>query len=448
MKNWMTQQNSKIGFTTVFGKSRILAALSMALTLAASLQSQGQAEYKAEDYDENGALTISLPRTLEPFNLDQSGLKISANAGGTIVTSNVPITEVEMCGKNGRTSSNWELKENLVLVSNPSGKAVFSLRSSDGSINCSWMKVPNVKTVSSGNSYSYLTVSKIKIAFGSYNISEDFRPAAGGLASWYQLVSQRLNEFEGKIKKSDRRHLSRLKTALADAVSGLKDPTDKEGKRFRTITDDRVREQARVVMVLATVLNELLNDYDDVPELQGSVTVLRNLSAQIRIAYGWDTGLSGNGSKAYAALCEVIDIELKDLYYTAGSFGGIDPSVFHNLMKANSALKRATAVATGGDARSNRQVKDFADVWNAQPWQQMLRRLANAPQDFQGLVQPKLKLLIMAVDSMDNFSGEKMNLDVESKLVTAERAESSAQAAATPASASAQSARKQPIKKP
>ncbi len=431
MKNWSTQNNGLTTLTAGLRKVRALAFLSMSLTLATGLQAK--AEFTAQDYDETGALIVNFKglteETLETgyrgFKIDASGLSIRvtlrSNDRVYSVVSNVPITKAYVCTYTGSSYRMTLVDNDLSITNSPGGKVTIKEAVANGERACTWTSINNAKQILTGSEYTQ--ISAIQIPFGSYNISEDMRPTARGLSSWYQIVSQRLNEFGNLIGKDERPHLTRLKQALADGISLMKDPSDKDGKKFRPVTSDRVREQARVILVLATVLNELLNNHDDRQDLKGQIEVLRNLSVQIRIMYDWNTGLSGSGSKAYSALCEVIDIELRELYTSMGSFGGLDPSIFNTMMRANWAIKRATATTTGGDARSNEQVEAFAKAWNDKVWQQMLKRLINAPQDYQGLVQPKLKLLLMAVESMSHFSGQKMNLDVDSKLSATEQSD-------------------------
>jgi len=74
-------------------------------------------------------------------------------------------------------------------------------------------------------------------------------------------------------------------------------------------------------------------------------------------------------------------------------------------------LNAAARARNGGDAAVKAQVSNLAAQWNGSQWQQALKSLLAAPQDYSKLVQPKLKLLIMAAESISDLTGENLTID-------------------------------------
>lgn len=236
----------------------------------------------------------------------------------------------------------------------------------------------------------------------SFNISEDLKAATVQVIATYRKALEQLSVFEANIGKSQRGHLKRLKQALGDAITRM---SDAKGNPLIPVTHDSVREDARMIMVFATVLNELLEDYSDVATIQNQVKNLAALSQQIRSAYGWNTGLVGGGSKAIASLAAVVDLEMRELYNLMASFGQVSSAEpFFNLIKRNSAVSRAVNAKNGGDAAAKVEIAKFVDEWNKAEWQAMIATLLNAPQDQRGFVQPKLRLLLMAMESLSDLA--------------------------------------------
>jgi hypothetical protein len=262
------------------------------------------------------------------------------------------------------------------------------------------MSANNIRSVKL-NAGNYFKICGIEIRGGSLNLPEDLKAAGTPLLVSYQTALQKLEDFNSGIKRSDQRHVVRLKQALQNAITKA---TDDKGNMSLPITHEIVRENSRLIMVLATVLNELLLDYDGVEHLKVPIEYLKSLSTQIRQSYGWNEGLAGSSSKSLAALGYVVDLEIRELYATMGAAGVTDLTAMNNLMRATHMMINRVKASNGGDAASQAVVNNFATVWNSTGIQTILGQLMNASADVGGLIQPKIKLLFMAIESISDLT--------------------------------------------
>jgi hypothetical protein len=342
-----------------------------------------------------------------PTRLENGDIQFteSGNMGAVRVTitsgkivANAPISAINICVNVSR----YGFKD--VKTQSSGRSTIISLDSIDTYLqNCSWVTINNDSRLINfaGASSTYLKIGGITIRGGSLNLPEDMKAAGTPIIVSFQTALEKLTEFTGGIKKTDQRHIMRLKQALQNALTKF---MDKDGNMILPVTHEVVRENSRLIMVLATVLNELLVDYDEVESLKVPIEYLKSLSSQIRSAYGWNEGLAGSASKSLTALGTVIDLEIREVYSTMGAAGVTDISSMNNLLKATQIMINRVKASNGGDANSSDVVNNFATTWNSAQVQTILGQLMNAPADVAGLIQPKLKLLFMAVESLSDLT--------------------------------------------
>lgn len=223
------------------------------------------------------------------------------------------------------------------------------------------------------------------------------------LRASYKGVQRNLENFRVEIARSHRGHLDRFSEALREGIA-LSEAKNPQGKYVYSIVDWRVQENARLIVVFGTVLNELLTDYDDVARLKNSITAMRTLVDQLRDAYGWNRGLAGTVSKASSSLIEVVRLELQELASIKMAMGNTDFQIYLDLLRVTRTLQAKVDAARSGDMRAQREIFDMVDLWNGKLWQDEMGRLMNAGPDFKNLVIPKLSMLLYAIESIADLS--------------------------------------------
>lgn len=227
--------------------------------------------------------------------------------------------------------------------------------------------------------------------------------AIGILKGAYSGVNRNLELFRGEIAKSHRGHLERLSAAIKEGIA-LTSAKDKSGKPLYSIVDWRIQENSRLIVVFGTVLNELLTDYDDVQRLKTSINAVRTLVEQLRLSYGWNTGLAGTVSKASSSLIDVVRLELQELASIKMAMGSGEFQIYLDLLRVTRTLQAKVDASKSGDMRAQREIFAVVDLWNGKLWQDELGRLMNAGPDFKNLVIPKLSMLLYAVESIAELS--------------------------------------------
>lgn len=232
----------------------------------------------------------------------------------------------------------------------------------------------------------------------------------------YTGVNRNINSFRNEIAKSHRGHLDRLSDALKQGIelTGAKDA--KTGKPLYSIVDWRIQENARLIVVFGTVLNELLTDYDDVERLKTSINAMRTLVHQLRVSYGWEKGLAGTVSKASSSLIDVVRLELQELASIKIAMGSQDFQIYMDLLKVTRALQAKVDASKSGDMKAQREIYAFLDLWNGKAWQDEMAKLMNAGPDFKNLVIPKLSMLIYSIESISDLSEQDFIIPDRSAL--------------------------------
>ena len=308
----------------------------------------------------------------------------------TKITSNIPIVKIDYaCGYN-----------------NYCGALNGSSISGSTSATSATIPFPGLFELNISGEYgTYPTKIYLSTGIPTF-LKESYTSAANILKSTYSGVLRNVNGFKNEIAKSHRGHLDRFDTALLDGIA-LLDAKDKNGKGVYSVLDWRVQENARLIVVFGTVINELLTDYDDVERLKNSIRSMRVLVDQLRQAYGWDRGLAGTVSKASSSLIEVVRLELQELASIKMAMGSSDFQIYMDLLKVTRTLQAKVDASRSGDMKAQREIFDMVDLWNAKSWQDEMARLMNAGPDFKNLVIPKLSMLIYAIESISDLSDQE-----------------------------------------
>jgi hypothetical protein len=244
-------------------------------------------------------------------------------------------------------------------------------------------------------------ISEIKFGFsGALSVTPGLVASNLVLRKAYEASLFALDRFASKVAKSHRGHLTRFRSSLVTGIDMLKP----DAKEVLSVVHWKVQENARMVVVFGTILNELLTDYDDVEELKTSVLNLVTLTRDLRQAYGWETGLAGTVSKATVGLLEVFRLELQELASIRLAMGdSIDQ--YRTLLTIARDLIAEVSASDSGDIRAALNVSQLRTTWNASAWQDELKRLMNAGPDFRRLVLPKMQMLLRSVESINDFVG-------------------------------------------
>lgn len=248
------------------------------------------------------------------------------------------------------------------------------------------------------------------------SLNASMSSAVSMLRGAYVGVSRNMISFKGEIAKSHRGHLDRFSEALNTGIKLTSAKDEKTQRPLYSIVDWRIQENARLIVVFGTVLNELLTDYDDVERLKNSISAMRTLVDQLRLSYGWEKGLAGSVSKASSSLIEVVRLELQELASIKMAMGSAELQIYMDLLKITRSLQAKVDASKSGDMKAQREIFTLVDTWNSKLWQDELGRLMNAGPDFKNLVIPKLSMLIFAVESIADLSDQDFILPSRSDL--------------------------------
>lgn len=334
-------------------------------------------------------------------DLSEEGISLTLNGSGSIVsnTSLHAVTKLQSSIPIGKVDYGYNYSDNEVgnWVGNTlSGSAKNTNRSQN-------FGHPGELEVNFNSNYGVYP-TKVYLRTGIPTYLKDGLSGAGRLLrSSYSGVLRNLQVFKTEIAKSHRSHLDRFMMSIQEGINFL-DAQDKDKKQLYTILDWRIQENARLVVVFGTVLDELLTDYDDVDRLKNSIKAMRVLVSQLRGAYGWDKGLAGSVSKASSSLIEVVRLELQELASIKMAMGSGEFQIYMDLLKVTRTLQAKVDASKSGDMKAQREIFAMVDLWNSKPWQDEIGRLMNAGPDFKNLVIPKLSMLIYAVESIADLS--------------------------------------------
>lgn len=267
-------------------------------------------------------------------------------------------------------------------------------------------------TINDTGGTEYAKVASIKFMFGVQDgLIQSLQAVDSILYSSYVNALNASNMFQGNIAKTHRGHMTRFMQALQDGIS-LLDPNNKDKV---AIVDWRVQENARLIVVFGTIMNELLMDYDDVENLKVAIQSLNSLVNQLRTSYGWEKGLAGTASKASAALLNVLRLEIQELASIKMAMGESNLEAYTNLLRTSGVLLAKVNASKSGDMKAQREIYDLVDAWNSPAFQTELKKLVNAGPDFKNLVLPKLVMLIKTVESINELTDAGMNLPDQSQ---------------------------------
>ncbi len=383
-----------------------------ALVLTASLGVYAQSNAAADAIgfaddsivvDLNKACTWSAAKVCD---LAEFGLAVKITGTGTgtagfystyTITSEIPVKKIDYtCGANSGYyyCGAWSGNSMTGGVYNAAGAQSNSFGD------------PGLTQISIAPSYSH-KLTKLYLNNGVPTfLNAGLTSATSILRASYKGVQRNLENFRVEIARSHRGHLDRFSEALREGIT-LAETKNAQGKYLYSIVDWRVQENARLIVVFGTVLNELLTDYDDVNRLKNSITAMRTLVDQLRDAYGWERGLAGTVSKASSSLIEVVRLELQELASIKMAMGSTDFQIYLDMLRVTRTLQAKVDAARSGDMRAQREIFDMVDLWNGKMWQDEMARLMNAGPDFKNLVIPKLSMLLYAIESIADLSEQE-----------------------------------------
>lgn len=254
----------------------------------------------------------------------------------------------------------------------------------------------------------------IALDVGMINIREDLKSGAENFANFLRISLERAEEFQANIKNSDRKHVDLIKQALKSTLFMLE---DENGNIKIPVTSVQLQEQMRMIMVLATVLNDLLIEYGDVAAIRSQVKSLSELAFQIRSAYDWKDSFSGTSSKGMAVLAELVELELRII----SSEDSLPESaeIYNKLRVANYQIGAMVWGTNGGDIRAVEPTREFAKIWNDQTWQNRLSALLNIKDTAKAeIIFKSLRLLLLGTEQMSALTNIQFNIprDVEAKF--------------------------------
>ncbi|MGE3973816.1 MAG: hypothetical protein AB7F59_04740 [Bdellovibrionales bacterium] len=266
-------------------------------------------------------------------------------------------------------------------------------------------------------------VSIVSIAFASNNpkyLSHALTSSSTSLFAVYEQALVDLNQLTGSLKRSDRPHMDRLKSSIQSAMDAF---VMQNNVPTVPVTHQNILESARMTVAMGTVMEEIFNEYDDIESTQQIITNIRELVNQLRVSFGWTNGLVGAPSKAMAAISVVLETVLREtLMVKDATDSNVNRVIYTQLRFKAMALKAAVRGRAGGDASASKEVQAFAADWNSQAWQNELHTLINAGKDTENNIQTKVKLLLMAVASLNDLTGvqfeEGLRYTPETKPVT------------------------------
>ena len=226
--------------------------------------------------------------------------------------------------------------------------------------------------------------------------------ASNILLNAYNGVKRNLVDFRSKIAKSHRGHMDRFNRAVDDGIDLLS--AKENGRPKYSVVNYKIQENARLIVVFGSVLDELLTDYDDIDALKNSITAMRTLVAQMRTAYGWQNGLAGTVSKAASSLIDVIRLELQEIASIKMAMGAEDLDVYFDLLRVTRTLQAKVNASNSGDMRAQREIWDMLEIWNSKAWQDELENLIEAGPDYNNLVLPKVQMLLYSLESVEDLT--------------------------------------------
>lgn len=347
------------------------------------------------------------PKRTETYSGNKRGVKLIVTS--TKVISNAPIQSIEFCNSD---VGGYDGLYNKIYLKSGSLIELDGSNDTEGSRAVVSLKKPypfNVE-LKSNNLYhaKFFNVCKVTLAYDIFQFSDSLKAGTSVFALSLNSAQESITRFESNISKQDRRHLARLKSAIANTLKLI---TDEKGEPLLPVTDIRIQENMRIIMVLTTVLNEILTNYDDVESTKLAVENLRNLRSEIRKSYGWSSGLAGESSKSLGTLAMLIHLEVSELYMMQGAVGIESPVAFNRVLAAAGTMMVKTKASDAGDARALEFVEPFRAAWNGSDFQSALKKLINAPKDYQSQVQPKLKFLLTAIYSLADLTDGRSSAD-------------------------------------
>lgn len=263
-------------------------------------------------------------------------------------------------------------------------------------------------------------VSNIYVASTLTKITPILITDANTLLAYYRSNLDTVYRLQGTIGKTFRPMAARLYSAILGIVKMMSSENEENplsGTNSNIsklpITHDSIREQSRLIMVLAEVIVAMIKDeYGDttVPEIKNYIDSLLPLSSELRLAFGWETGVAGKGSKVIASISTVIEESLKSFHEAVIFYNLKDnkhQGAFNELVFRNIVLKKAVLAREQGDAGAMKEVIAFQTSWNSQAWQEFMTNFLKDPKN--KYLTASFKTLLAAVSSLQDFKTDDNN---------------------------------------
>ncbi len=264
------------------------------------------------------------------------------------------------------------------------------------------------------------SVSKVYVSPYMTSITPVLITDANTLLAYYRSNLDTVYRLQGTIGKTFRPMAARLYSAIYGIVKMMsseneENPLNGSNNNFSKlpITHDSIREQSRLIMVLAEVIVAMIKDeYGDttVPEMKNYIDTLLPLSNELRQAFGWETGVAGKGSKVIASISTVIEESLKSLHEAVIFYNLKDnkhQGAFNELVFRNIVLKKAVLAREQGDSGAMKEVIDFQKSWNSTAWQEFMTNFLKDPKN--KYLSASFKTLLAAVSSLQDFKTDDNN---------------------------------------
>lgn len=264
------------------------------------------------------------------------------------------------------------------------------------------------------------SIDKIYVSPYMTSITPILIKDANTLLAYYRSNLDTVYRLQGTIGKTFRPMAARLYSAILGIVKMMSSENEENplsginsNISKLPITHDSIREQSRLIMVLAEVIVAMIKDeYGDttVPEIKNYIDSLLPLSSELRLAFGWETGVAGKGSKVIASISTVIEESLKSLHEAVIFYNLKDnkhQGAFNELVFRNIVLKKAVLAREQGDAGAMREVIAFQTSWNSQAWQEFMTNFLKDPKN--KYLTASFKTLLAAVSSLQDFKTDDNN---------------------------------------
>jgi hypothetical protein len=227
-----------------------------------------------------GVPIVELKGKYNKNNIEKQNIGLSHDT----IKSKLPILEIKLCGysefENKGVEEEYFQTERLTLLRYYSYKG--------DNFRCKWFRPKNpsynLKILSQDDGIPPY-IGGFTFSSPSVNLEPQLKNTSLFLSLYYKKSLKNLSLFTKGLRKIDRPLVSGLYAALSDIIRLLE---SKNGEPLRAVTHEQIREQSRLIMLLATVFSETLENYSHlkelVPEMNYAIKQLENLANDLRMS--------------------------------------------------------------------------------------------------------------------------------------------------------------------